>query len=62
MNNNVKKSEILFLYETSYNIPNGDPLLVNSVMMKKPKGSGKRCKDKKIYQNILKKAITSLCK
>lgn len=25
MNNNVKKSEILFLYETSYNIPNGDP-------------------------------------
>lgn len=23
--NNMKKSEILFLYETSYNIPNGDP-------------------------------------
>ena len=21
----MKKSEILFLYETSYNIPNGDP-------------------------------------
>jgi CRISPR-associated protein Csh2 len=25
MENNLKKSEILFLYETSYNIPNGDP-------------------------------------
>lgn len=25
MNNELKKSEILFLYETSYNIPNGDP-------------------------------------
>jgi CRISPR-associated protein Csh2 len=25
MDNNLKKSEILFLYETSYNIPNGDP-------------------------------------
>lgn len=25
MTNQVKKSEILFLYETSYNIPNGDP-------------------------------------
>jgi len=25
MENQVKKSEILFLYETSYNIPNGDP-------------------------------------
>lgn len=25
MENNIKKSEILFLYETSYNIPNGDP-------------------------------------
>lgn len=24
-NNKLKKSEILFLYETSYNIPNGDP-------------------------------------
>lgn len=21
----IKKSEILFLYETSYNVPNGDP-------------------------------------
>jgi len=25
MSNQLKKSEILFLYETSYNIPNGDP-------------------------------------
>ncbi len=25
MSNEIKKSEILFLYETSYNIPNGDP-------------------------------------
>jgi CRISPR-associated protein Csh2 len=25
MSNTLKKSEILFLYETSYNIPNGDP-------------------------------------
>lgn len=25
MNSELKKSEILFLYETSYNIPNGDP-------------------------------------
>lgn len=25
MDNKLKKSEILFLYETSYNIPNGDP-------------------------------------
>lgn len=25
MDNQIKKSEILFLYETSYNIPNGDP-------------------------------------
>lgn len=25
MNSQLKKSEILFLYETSYNIPNGDP-------------------------------------
>jgi CRISPR-associated protein Csh2 len=25
MENKLKKSEILFLYETSYNIPNGDP-------------------------------------
>ena len=25
MENQIKKSEILFLYETSYNIPNGDP-------------------------------------
>lgn len=25
MTNSLKKSEILFLYETSYNIPNGDP-------------------------------------
>jgi CRISPR-associated protein Csh2 len=25
MENGIKKSEILFLYETSYNIPNGDP-------------------------------------
>lgn len=25
MENELKKSEILFLYETSYNIPNGDP-------------------------------------
>lgn len=25
MTNKLKKSEILFLYETSYNIPNGDP-------------------------------------
>lgn len=25
MTNQIKKSEILFLYETSYNIPNGDP-------------------------------------
>jgi CRISPR-associated protein Csh2 len=25
MDSNLKKSEILFLYETSYNIPNGDP-------------------------------------
>lgn len=25
MDNQLKKSEILFLYETSYNIPNGDP-------------------------------------
>ncbi|MGE5411634.1 MAG: type I CRISPR-associated protein Cas7 [Clostridiales bacterium] len=25
MENEVKKSEVLFLYETSYNIPNGDP-------------------------------------
>ncbi|WP_016779143.1 type I-B CRISPR-associated protein Cas7/Csh2 [Anaerophaga thermohalophila] len=25
MTNHLKKSEILFLYETSYNIPNGDP-------------------------------------
>lgn len=25
MNSKLKKSEILFLYETSYNIPNGDP-------------------------------------
>jgi CRISPR-associated protein Csh2 len=25
MENEIKKSEILFLYETSYNIPNGDP-------------------------------------
>ena len=25
MSNELKKSEILFLYETSYNIPNGDP-------------------------------------
>ena len=25
MENDLKKSEILFLYETSYNIPNGDP-------------------------------------
>mgnify|MGYP006369003523 CR=1 FL=1 len=25
MSNEINKSEILFLYETSYNIPNGDP-------------------------------------
>jgi len=48
MNRQLKKSEILFLYETSYNIPNGDPftgeqrydeetkkILVNDVRMKR---------------------------
>ena len=35
----MKKSEILFLYETSYNIPNGIHLQVNNATMRKRKKS-----------------------
>ena len=35
----MKKSEILFLYETSYNIPNGVHLQENNVTMRKRRKS-----------------------
>jgi CRISPR-associated protein Csh2 len=40
MENELKKSEILFLYETSYNIPNGDPF------------TGEQRYNEKIRQNL----------
>jgi CRISPR-associated protein Csh2 len=62
MTNQVKKSEILFLYETSYNIPNGDPftgeqrydeetkkILVSDVRMKRYVRTYFEEKEKPIY-------------
>lgn len=62
MTNQVKKSEILFLYETTYNIPNGDPftgeqrydeetkkILVSDVRMKRYVRTYFEEKEKPIY-------------